>query len=106
MLGVARPGSAPRAAGGQAPRPSRGRRYADPAIATMSEILPYGAWRSPITSDLIVGETLGLGGILIDGRDIYWVEGRPRESGRSVLVRRVPPNSTNPGIPGILEDIT
>jgi dipeptidyl aminopeptidase/acylaminoacyl peptidase len=69
----------------------------------MAETLPYGAWRSPITSDLIVGETIGLGDILVDGRDIYWVEGRPREGGRNVLVRRVPPTSTNPGI---IEDIT
>jgi dipeptidyl aminopeptidase/acylaminoacyl peptidase len=73
----------------------------------MAETLPYGAWRSPITSDLIVGETIGLGDILVDGRDIYWVEGRPREGGRSVLVRRMPPNSTNPGIiSDIIEDIT
>jgi len=55
----------------------------------MSETLPYGAWRSPITSELIVGETLGLGDIRVDGRDIYWVEGRPSEGGRNVLVRRV-----------------
>jgi dipeptidyl aminopeptidase/acylaminoacyl peptidase len=52
------------------------------------ETLPYGAWRSPITSDLIVGETIGLGDILVDGSDIYWVEGRPSEGGRNVLVRR------------------
>ncbi len=51
------------------------------------ETLPYGAWRSPITSDLIVGETIGLGDILVDGADIYWIESRPREGGRSVLVR-------------------
>jgi dipeptidyl aminopeptidase/acylaminoacyl peptidase len=70
----------------------------------MAETLPYGAWRSPITSDLIVGETIGLGDILVDGGDIYWIEGRPREGGRSVLVRRVPPTSTNPA--GAVEDIT
>ncbi len=52
------------------------------------EILPYGAWRSPITSDLIVGEAIGLGDILVDGGDIYWIEGRPSEGGRNVLVRR------------------
>src|ERR1700675_4403040 len=52
------------------------------------ETLPYGAWRSPITSDLIVGETIGLGDIMVDGSDIYWVEGRPSEGGRNVLVRR------------------
>ena len=56
----------------------------------MPETLPYGAWRSPITSDLIVGETIGLGDILVDGGDIYLIEGRPREGGRNVVVRRVP----------------
>jgi dipeptidyl aminopeptidase/acylaminoacyl peptidase len=70
----------------------------------MSETLPYGAWRSPITSELIVGETLGLGDIRIDGRDIYWVEGRPSEGGRNVLVRRALSTSTNGG--GAIEDIT
>jgi dipeptidyl aminopeptidase/acylaminoacyl peptidase len=64
----------------------------------MAETLPCGAWRSPITSDLIVGETIGLGDILVDGGDIYWIEGRPREKGRSVLVRRAPD--------GEVEDIT
>ena len=54
----------------------------------MTAILPYGAWRSPITSDLIVGEAIGLGDILVDGADIYWVEGRAREGGRNVVVRR------------------
>ena len=54
----------------------------------MPETLPYGAWRSPITSDLIVGETIGLGDILVDGNGIYWIEGRPSESGRNVIVRR------------------
>jgi len=64
----------------------------------MAEILPYGAWRSPITSDLIVGETIGLGDILVDGSDIYWIEGRPSEGGRNVLVRRAPD--------GAVQDIT
>jgi len=50
--------------------------------------VPYGSWRSPITSDLIVGETIGLGAILVDGGDLYWIEARPGEGGRNVLVRR------------------
>ena len=54
------------------------------------ETLPYGAWRSPITSDLIVGEAIGLGDILVDGNDIYWIEARPGEGGRNVVVRRAP----------------
>jgi hypothetical protein len=54
----------------------------------VTETLPYGAWRSPITSDLIVAETIGLGGVIVDGDDIYWTESRPSEGGRNVLVRR------------------
>jgi dipeptidyl aminopeptidase/acylaminoacyl peptidase len=50
--------------------------------------LPYGSWRSPITSALIVAETTGLSETLLDGGDICWLETRPRESGRNVVVRR------------------
>ena len=49
---------------------------------------PYGSWSSPITSDLIVASTVGLGGIQLDGTDVYWLESRPKENGRSVIVRR------------------
>jgi dipeptidyl aminopeptidase/acylaminoacyl peptidase len=49
---------------------------------------PYGSWRSPITSDLIVSETIGLGSIACDGDDIFWLETRPTEAGRNVIVRR------------------
>ncbi|HWD57381.1 MAG TPA: prolyl oligopeptidase family serine peptidase, partial [Stellaceae bacterium] len=54
----------------------------------MPETLPYGAWKSPITSDLIVAETIGLGGVIVDGGDIYWTESRPGEGGRNVLVKQ------------------
>ncbi|MBV8131014.1 MAG: S9 family peptidase [Alphaproteobacteria bacterium] len=46
----------------------------------------YGSWASPITSDLIVASSIGLGDVLLDGRDIYWLEARPQEQGRSVVV--------------------
>jgi len=54
----------------------------------MSEprIVPYGSWRSPITSDLIVAETIGLSELTF-GDDIYWLELRPKEGGRLVLVQ-------------------
>ena len=56
----------------------------------MSEkmIAPYGSWKSPITSDLIVSGAVGLGELALDGEDIYWIESRPSEGGRSVIVRR------------------
>ena len=54
------------------------------------QIAPYGSWRSPITSDLIVSGTIGLVEIALRGDDVYWIESRPSEAGRSVLVRRTP----------------
>lgn len=53
-------------------------------------VAPYGSWKSPITSDLIVSETIALGQIALDGEDVYWIEMRPTEGGRSVVVRRTP----------------
>ncbi|HLF79427.1 MAG TPA: S9 family peptidase [Dehalococcoidia bacterium] len=55
---------------------------------------PYGSWRSPITSDLIVSGTVGLSRPILVGDDIYWQEGRPLEGGRNVIVRRRPDGST------------
>ena len=49
---------------------------------------PFGTWKSPITADLIVAESIGLSSIQLDGSDIYWVEMRPSEKGRYVVVRR------------------
>lgn len=49
---------------------------------------PYGSWKSPITSDLIVKGAVGLNQPLIDGTDIYWIEMRPAEGGRQVIVKR------------------
>ncbi len=57
---------------------------------TMPQVAPFGSWRSPITSDLIVSTTIGLGGVAVDGDDIYWLEARPAEKGRNVIVRRTP----------------
>lgn len=56
----------------------------------MTQTKPFGTWQSPITSDLIVSGTIKLGGVVIDDQDIYWLEGRPSEGGRYVLVRRTP----------------
>ena len=49
--------------------------------------LPYGSWPSPIRIDDIVGDLVRLSDPWIDGDDVYWIEGRPTEGGRSVLVR-------------------
>ncbi|MEP7188611.1 MAG: S9 family peptidase, partial [Roseiflexaceae bacterium] len=62
----------------------------------MSEpiVAAYGAWKSPISSDLIVTSTISLGQIQLDGDDIYWNEARPTEGGRNVIVRRAADGTT------------
>lgn len=54
------------------------------------KVAPYGSWKSPITSDLIVSETIELGQIALDGNHIYWLEMRPAEGGRYVVVKQGP----------------
>ena len=56
----------------------------------MPTTTPYGSWKSPITTDLIVSGSIGLGQVALDGEDIYWVEMRPSEGGRMVLVKHDP----------------
>jgi len=51
-------------------------------------VVPYGSWKSPIASDLIVSETIEFGTVGVDGEDCYWIELRPTEGGRYVIVRR------------------
>src|SRR5262252_7570888 len=62
----------------------------DPRNPPMPNTRPYGFWHSPITSDLIVAESVSLSGVQLDGANIYWLEGRPQEQGRNVLVRHGP----------------
>ncbi len=60
----------------------------------MPTTAPYGSWKSPITSESIVAEAVGFGGVALDGEDIYWLESRPSEGGRRVIVRRTPDGDT------------
>jgi hypothetical protein len=47
----------------------------------------FGSWKSPITAQQVVGESIRLGQIRISGDGIYWTEGRPQEKGRNAVVR-------------------
>src|ERR1700751_6117862 len=63
----------------------------------------HGSWSSPITSDPIVASSIGLGEILLDGPDVYWLESRPQEGGGSVIGRRAADGSladVTPPVPG------
>ncbi len=52
------------------------------------KLAAFGSWQSPITADAIVADSIGLSSIVLDGTDIYWLESRPQEAGRNVVVRR------------------
>ena len=56
----------------------------------MATTAPYGSWKSPITTDLIVANVIDLGEIAVDGDAIYWLELRPEEQGRNSVVRSSP----------------
>ncbi|XVE70004.1 hypothetical protein DITRI_Ditri10aG0036900 [Diplodiscus trichospermus] len=49
---------------------------------------PYGSWKSPITADVVSGSSKGLEGTAVDSQGhLFWLESRPSESGRVVLVK-------------------
>src|SRR5258706_12373089 len=50
-------------------------------------IAPFGSWKSPVTTDLIVADSVNLKEVQLDGDDVYWLEQRPSDAGRTVLVR-------------------
>ncbi|MBB3062226.1 S9 family peptidase [Microbulbifer rhizosphaerae] len=58
--------------------------------APAKKVAPYGSWKSQISADLLVQDSVRLSEPrLVDGC-IYWLESRPAEKGRSVLVRHCP----------------
>ncbi|MEP6638695.1 MAG: S9 family peptidase [Chloroflexota bacterium] len=57
-------------------------------------VAPFGAWRSAIRIEDVVGDVIMLAEPWIDGDDVFWLEGRPSERGRRVLVRAAPDGST------------
>jgi dipeptidyl aminopeptidase/acylaminoacyl peptidase len=56
----------------------------------MSTVAPYGSWKSPITADLIARGAVRLMQVVLDGKDTYWLESRPAEGGRCVIVKSTP----------------
>ncbi|MFV2004672.1 MAG: prolyl oligopeptidase family serine peptidase [Gammaproteobacteria bacterium] len=49
--------------------------------------LPYGNWPSVITSDLIVSDSITIDEPKITADSIYYIERRPQENGRCVIVK-------------------
>jgi dipeptidyl aminopeptidase/acylaminoacyl peptidase len=48
---------------------------------------PYGTWSSPITAEMLASAGVGLAETVLDDGVAYWIELRPAEGGRQVLVR-------------------
>ena len=64
----------------------------------MPTVLPFGSWPSPISAASTTRSGVRFGDTLrIDGDDLYWIESRPLEAGRSVIVRR--------SVSGAIDDI-
>ncbi len=55
-----------------------------------AKVLGYGAWRSPITSKRIVEQVVTLSQLKLVAGTLYWVEARPSEAGRNVVVAKPP----------------
>jgi dipeptidyl aminopeptidase/acylaminoacyl peptidase len=58
------------------------------------EVAPYGSWRSPVTARVIAEGGVGINLPQSVGASLYWVELRPTENGRYVVVRRAPDGET------------
>src|ERR1700722_4368155 len=65
---------------------------------------PYGFWTSPITSDLVVADSIRLEQVALDGDAVYWTETEPQKQGRTFVYRvgadgepeRVTPDDADP----------
>lgn len=69
--------------------------FSESSIIAEKKIAPFGSWKSPITADIIVKQSIRLREIVLDGEDTYWIEGRPSEGGRNVIVRMSPDGKRN-----------
>ncbi len=56
----------------------------------MPTVAPYGTWSSPIDAADTVAGLIGFAEVAHDASGLYWLEMRPSENGRQVLVRRSP----------------
>jgi dipeptidyl aminopeptidase/acylaminoacyl peptidase len=56
----------------------------------MTATAPYGTWRSPIDAEMVSVAGISLAQPQLDGGIVHWLEGRPTEGGRIVLVRAAP----------------
>lgn len=54
----------------------------------MTTTSPYGSWASPISADAVVAGVVGFAELRALDESVYWLESRPQEHGRCVIVMR------------------
>ncbi len=57
------------------------------AVLTQPRTVPYGEWPSPITAERAASAAVGLGEVYVTADDVTWLEQRPDEQGRHVVMR-------------------
>jgi hypothetical protein len=67
----------------------------------------FGSWTSPITTALISEAAITLSAVTVSsfGGSVYWIEARPAEKGRKVIVRHDLPQSGGGGGKGTTRDV-
>ena len=56
----------------------------------MTQVAPYGTWRSPISAEMVSVGGVTLSQPWLEDGSVYWQESRPSEGGRSVLMHAAP----------------
>ncbi len=56
----------------------------------MTQVVPFGAWASPISAEVVSRGGIALSEPRLDDGSVFWRESRPAEGGRSVLMRSAP----------------
>lgn len=56
--------------------------------STNKTTAPYGSWPSSIKSEVLTQGVTGLNEPQLDGNNCYWLESRPEDKGRTVIVKR------------------
>jgi dipeptidyl aminopeptidase/acylaminoacyl peptidase len=66
---------------------------------TKRTVAPFGSWSSPVTAELLTEGTVRLSELWVSGDEVWWLESRPAEAGRQVVVRRSPDGSGTDLVP-------
>jgi dipeptidyl aminopeptidase/acylaminoacyl peptidase len=66
-------------------------------------VAPYGRWPSPISAKVVAGQAVSYDAVQVTSGAVYWLEGRPLEGGRTVLVRWTPQAGAVDAVPATFD---